>query len=209
MSLLSEFERTISKYLKPSVCLERDVSFRTALGRFSLSYVLHADGESVGLRCGGSRFDEWEDAMILGENSDIRSIYILSLHALEVRLEDALYLLSLVEPHIFTERGLINLLRLSSDDAKAHQQIRPSFLSIIYADERPCCPDGPDVLMLHRHSQRRATPDAGRPFWEGLYEYAKAQVLVNGPCDLERLEERWFEWTQNPRSGFHSRSRRF
>jgi hypothetical protein len=117
------FAYNLDKYVAAQAKISKQKEVQTFCGDFRLDFVAtSANGRSVGIECDGTEFhdesrDEWRDAMILG-SIGLSAIYRFQGPALFYHMEDCLYVLSQWEPHIFSERGRINLKILASDTAR-------------------------------------------------------------------------------------------
>ncbi len=103
--------------------LNPQISVNTLCGRFILDFVINgSNGSRTAIECDGKDFhnfsrDEWRDAMILGEQH-VDVIYRLRGADLVHNITDVLYIMSIEDPYLFSERGLKNLFTLAPGNLK-------------------------------------------------------------------------------------------
>lgn len=164
------------KHASQSVALMSQHRVETLCGAFILDFVMKdQNGYTVGVECDGKEFhnesrDEWRDAMILGENH-VDVIYRVRGRDINFYIEDVLYLLSELEPSVFSERANANLKVFASPEvkmyAKNHDQDHYQFK---YSN-------GSDIGSFKLELRRRIIPGGRRRFWQAAYKYA---VSVGG-----------------------------
>jgi hypothetical protein len=181
-----KFAKSLVKHLDESCEIFPQHEVQTLWGRFKIDFALESCGRTFGIECDGKDFheagrDEWRDSMILG-SSDVAVIYRFRGSDLTYQADDCLYLLSLWEPGVFSERGKINLRTLASEHAKRDWE---------YANNRGASihypPEGSvhaPTVRISRHSFEKSK--AGRCHYSYLFDLAKSA----GPCSLMELIEK-------------------
>lgn len=175
-----EFALHYVKYAADSVLLSPQVKTQTICGLFIVDFVLSTPtGYRVGIECDGKEYhapsrDEWRDAMILGEHH-VDVIYRLRGSDITYHLEDVLYLLSELEPSLFSSRGIINLGCLATHEAREQTKGHDIDNYLIhYQDE--------DIAgSLNVEARRRIVPAGQRRFWQSAYRHAAS--LGGGQLD--------------------------
>ena len=166
------FAENVMKYLDDSAKLTSQVEVDTIRGKFRLDFVVQFKEEKCAFECDGKEFhnafrDEWRDAMILGAGA-VDAIYRLRGSDLVYHLEDCLYIISKWNPSIFSQRGLINLTTLASDEARyRHFDDDVNALVPYWKDST-----GPEPIFIHVERRRRVVPDGKREFWQVEFDYA-------------------------------------
>lgn len=102
----------------PASALLPQRSLRTRWGVFRPDFVMNSAGRCVAVECDGEAFheaepDRWRDALLLGSEV-VDVIYRLEGKAIHWNLHDCLYILAVLEPAVFHERGRLSLERLAS-----------------------------------------------------------------------------------------------
>lgn len=181
------FAYAITKYLADDVLLEKQVAVSTICGRFVVGFILSSPTiRRIGIECDGRDFhdahgDEWRDATILG-GKHVESIYRLRGADITYHLDDLLYIICRLEPEIFSNRGLVNLHTLASDDAKAKSFERSSdWHHIQYASE-----EGGSLLV---ETRRLKIPRGQRRFWQAAFAFAESV----GGGDLDEVMRRYLK----------------
>lgn len=180
--LEDEFVHNLEKYVGELDSFDPQVAVSTICGRFILDFVARAGERAVGFECDGKPYhdrfrDEWRDAMILGAEA-VDTIYRLRGADLYYHMEDCLFVISKLDPWLFSDRGLANLDRLASDEARSFEYDHdPNILMIAY--------EGPSLEPLFITIERRSSlnPEGKRLYWQTAYEYAKSE----GGGDLDAL----------------------
>ncbi|MDA8119685.1 MAG: hypothetical protein M0Z85_06445 [Gammaproteobacteria bacterium] len=170
------------KYLSEVACFRPQWDIQTICGRFVVDFVIESQGgHRVGFECDGKEFhdkarDEWRDAMILGSDA-LDAIYRLRGPDITYHMNDVLFIVSLCEPLLFSERGHLNLRSLASDDA---QQINvdpvETRINITIFDEQ-------EKQLNHIFVERRhkVIPSGHRQFWQSAFAFASE--YGGGPLD--------------------------
>jgi very-short-patch-repair endonuclease len=194
------FAWNLAKYLKPDAKLHKQVEAATLAGTFRLDLVVEYKSEKIAFECDGKEFhgasrDEWRDAMILGD-SHVNTIYRLRGSDVIYHTEDCLYVISCLEPRIFSERGLINLDTLASNSIRNSLRSKMNFdknlakgdrlIVLDYFSDLGCFP--PQFIKMVRET--RHSPKEERAHWKYLYSYA----LKNKGLPLDALIEK--HWTE-------------
>lgn len=122
-----DFAYHIVKYLNANVIFQKQVSATTACGRFRMDFTARQSDRTVGLECDGEVFhnnknycsarDRWRDSLILATGA-VEVIYRFTGKNLVYNMNDCLFILAAYEPQLFSERGLVNLTVLASDEVK-------------------------------------------------------------------------------------------
>jgi len=125
------------KYASEEVDMAPQFEVATLCGHFIIDFVLTtSEGYRVGIECDGREYhdqsrDEWRDAMILGE-SHVDAIYRLRGSDITYYIEDILYLMAVLDPHLFSDRATENLKVLASTEIrqfpKRHSKDRYHFI---------------------------------------------------------------------------------
>lgn len=156
-----EFALNILKYINPEVDFRAQEIIDTTHGRFIIDFVIKIDKcRVIGIECDGKDFhdqyhDEWRDSIILDE-SDVTEIIRIPGTDIVYHLEDILYIISKWNPEIFSERGLLILPRIISDEAVKYDNFplyRANFkmLSEAYEYAQICAYSyGPEGLVANR-----------------------------------------------------------
>jgi very-short-patch-repair endonuclease len=108
------------KYLRVGVKFDRQVDVRTQCGTYRMDFVCNAGGRSVGIECDGQDYhdaerDEWRDALIMATGR-VNAIYRLKGCDIFSEINRVLYLVSLCEESLFSDRGRISLKVLGEGD---------------------------------------------------------------------------------------------
>ncbi len=181
------FAHSITKYLADAVSLKVQVPAPTICGRFVIDFVLSSpEIGHIGVECDGHEFhdarrDEWRDAVILGGNL-VDSMYRLRGSDITYHLDDILYFMGKLEPGLMSERGMLNLRSLSSDEARAHAYTRESDMHHIRYS-------APTEGALKLGVRRTAVPPGQRRFWRDAYRFAESI----GGGDLESVMRQYTE----------------
>src|SRR5205809_6465674 len=112
------FAWALTKHINPDLELQKQVDVDTCVGRFRLDFLATSQSRKIGLECDGREYhsydrDMFRDSIILG-SSPIDAIYRFGGAAINYSLDDALYVLSTVEPFLFSQRGRTNLKQLAT-----------------------------------------------------------------------------------------------
>lgn len=163
------FAWELVKFLPEDADLRPQVKVETQCETYRIDFVCKSGGWTVGFECDGQGFhdeerDEWRDALIMGTGR-VNAIYRIRGRSIFHQIGRALYLVSLYEDKIFSDRGCTNLKLLGNaellsvsrfenrgfleylwypevlahllDDQDSHEQARrPAFLSIAVSTDR-------------------------------------------------------------------------
>lgn len=104
--------------LREDLSIQKQAWVSTIGGRFRLDFLIEHNGRKVAFECDGKNFhdwyrDRWRDALILAD-AQCDVVYRLSGRDLWLRTDDLMYVLSRLEPQLFSERGHMNLRHLAS-----------------------------------------------------------------------------------------------
>jgi hypothetical protein len=174
--LEDDFALNVTKYLEPTLSLIPQYEVKTICGTFRIDFVVQGPSGLTGFECDGKDFhdasrDEWRDAMIMGTKT-VNSIYRLRGADIYYRIEDILYIVSRWNPELFSQRGIVNLERLASPEAKSGLMEVPRSIAIITYknDENDWDENGPVHLCMER--RHLESPRGKRQFWEAAYRFA-------------------------------------
>src|SRR5262249_38098350 len=135
------FAYTVNKHLADDAQIDSQVEVPTQCGVFRLDFVCTAGGRRLGFECDGQPYhdehrDEWGDALIMGTRR-VNDVFRLTGRNIFHDIDRSLYLVSLDEPALFSERGRINLARLGEADMiSVHRFADASFLKYRWYPER-------------------------------------------------------------------------
>lgn len=134
--LEDEFAWQLVKYLEPITGLQYQVKVATPCANVWVDFVVEHGARRIGFEIGtleepsddalpgaGEARERYRDALVLGSGA-LDVLYRFRGADLFYRPADALYLASLWDPVLFTERGCINLHTLASHEARA-ARVRP------------------------------------------------------------------------------------
>jgi hypothetical protein len=116
------FAWAFSKYLSPSVKLQKQAEMRTICGVFRLDFLVSVGNRHIAIECDGKAYhqgdrDEWRDAVLLGDGcADV--IFRFTGRDIHCVGDDCVYLMSIYEKNLFVDRGIVNLRLLASDAVK-------------------------------------------------------------------------------------------
>jgi hypothetical protein len=191
------FAWNLGKYINPDLKLDKQIEVNTPWGIFILDFVVECESERIAFECDGKDFhdverDEWRDAVILGEGH-VDTIYRLRGTDLVHRAEDCLFIISHLEPQIFSNKGRANLETLANDYVKESLARKLSFDNNLAKGTRlmvfECSPRSeyfsPPFICILRES--RHIPDGEISIWESKYTYA----LKNKGMSLDGLIEEY------------------
>ena len=174
------FAYHFDKYKNEEAVLHQQVQVNTICGPYWLDFVATINDKIVGIECDGKDYhdtnrDFWRDSMILGTGA-VDSIYRFSGRDLNYHVNDCLFLLSEVEPEIFSKRGIINLSHLSSAEAREaddnEKYLTEDGLAIFYRKE---IEEESRVFDTFIYVKRRNKKVSGKkdPDWVKYYNFAK------------------------------------
>ncbi len=120
------FYRTFQKYRSYKVAMSK--KFEAAVGRytFHVDFLLRAGPRLVGIECDGKSFRDpprqsWRDAQIVGAGL-AHVIYRLLGRDIVYHIDDALDLIRVREPHLFSERGHANVAQLATRESERRDE---------------------------------------------------------------------------------------
>lgn len=104
------------KHLCPAVQVEKQVEVTTGHGGFRVDFVLSISDSRIAVECDGEDFherfkDEFRDAILLGEGH-FDTIYHFRGCDIFYWSDDCVWLMSMLDPHLFSQRGHLQLERL-------------------------------------------------------------------------------------------------
>ncbi len=164
---------------------QTQVSVPTLCGTFRLDMMATVQNRRIGLEVDGQEYhdeyrDEWRDAMILGDGHADEVIRFRGCDLI-YHLDDCLFLLSKIQPLLFSERQTNVIERLASDRARRFAEGETDWqcgamLSYggAFVDIRRCTIEG-------------LTTGVGREFWAVYYRFA----VENGGGALDSMIDRW------------------
>ena len=161
----NDFAWGLSKYLSDEALLKKQVVSDTHFGRFRIDFVAEIrSGNKVGYECDGREFhdagrDLYRDALIL-DSGTVDSIIRIRGQDIVYRLGDVLYLISLWNPRLFSDRGMDCLERIASDRAKERHTMLDSLASVVYPEDS-WNQKNPLGVMLTRSSRNSYGPGDG------------------------------------------------
>jgi hypothetical protein len=170
----------IVKYLDSSVSLLEQYEVSTICGNFRLDFVVQQNNLKYAIECDGRDYhklqrDEWRDAMILGSGA-LQYIYRLRGTDLYKHIDDCIYLISQNHPYLFSDRGLINLEVLASEESKEQNWRRaPSLLSVIYCDEDGYINENDSIMIFYKSIYQPG-------LWKKYFDWA--QSVGGGQLDI-------------------------
>jgi hypothetical protein len=186
-----DFAYLLMRHSSSEAEMSTHVAVDTICGEFRLAFVVDIGDAKIAFECDENGFkddrtDEWRDAAILGAGM-VDSIYRVRSQDLTDYPEDCLFLISKLEPKLFSERGLIHIDRLASAEAHRHAEyIKPDrwMHMVIYDNFRDRAND-PSCIILYRNS--RLIPEQSTPFWKALFAFAHER----GGGRLDDLVDQW------------------
>ncbi len=136
-----ELERVLCKYTPEGTRVHRQYRVPTYRGTFRLDLVIQIGKSIIGFEADGKEYHDWSrdifrDAIIL-EKTNIDAIYRITGPDVYYRLETALYIISEVNPSLFSDRGRENLWCLSEcrDKLELQTDTEGIYGHYIYVDE--------------------------------------------------------------------------
>jgi hypothetical protein len=170
------FHDQLLKRLPRGVSIEPQVVVRTLCGTFRLDFMVQVDGRRVGLEVDGKEFhddwrDEWRDAMILGDNHADEIIRFRGCD-LTYHLDDCMYLLSRIQPLLFSERQSGVIERLATERAKRFAESADWQAGALLAYGFIEKSRAEYFISIMRRSREGLTLGIGREFWAVLYRFA-------------------------------------
>jgi hypothetical protein len=167
-----EFALTYTKYINENVDFRAQEIVYTKCGQFRIDFIVELeDKRKIGIKCDGEEFhdksrDEWRDAAILGD-TDVYGMYRINGADIQYHLEDVLYILSIWEPQLFSERGRNILKRIASEVILKVKEFDTTMLVVPFTSER-----GVYYLSLERRI-KQYTKHIKTQFWAYAYQVIK------------------------------------
>jgi hypothetical protein len=180
------FDETCFKHLHSKVTAEKQKEIITQYGTFYLDFLLTFEDERIAVECSGNdsseQFrDEFRDAIILGEGY-CETIYHFRDNDLKYYSEDCIWLMSLLDPKLFSRRGHIHLDILHHLDFKIDN--RSENILQVVNDGRKDDEGYPYHFWAFRRSVHLLTlPNPLKYHWKSLYQFA----CENQGLDLNEL----------------------
>jgi len=132
------FAENCFKHLARNVNADKQVKILTKHGYFFLDFLLSTCDCKIGVECDGEQFhkglhDELRDAIILGEGH-VDTIYHFRGCDITYYPDDCVWLMSILDPKLFGERGRFQLDRLHRLELDKNQELanRESFICQIW-----------------------------------------------------------------------------
>lgn len=161
-----------------TVKFDSQLEFKTHHGAFRVDFILVAENsKKVGVECDGRDFhepfrDEFRDAILLGEGH-LDTLYHFRGCDITYYPEDCIWLMSILDPELFSERGRLQLSRLHR--LELNLSSRESYILRNLPGEQK------GVFWAFRRSvdvKSDANP-TGWPHWRALYQFAREHPLLN------------------------------
>jgi hypothetical protein len=110
------------KYINPSACIKNQYPAKVRGYQFAIDFMITVGSHKIGIECDGRQFhsvekDEWRDKLILGAGI-VDSMVRLRGTDINFRLPDALYVMAVWYPGLFSGRGVDNIEKLTTSTAK-------------------------------------------------------------------------------------------
>lgn len=180
------FARSLGRYVNPNLRLDKQIEVNTPWGVFILDFVIECKSKRIAFECDGKDFhnstrDEWRDAMILGEGH-VDTIYRLRGTDLIHHTDDCLFVISTLEPQIFSRRGKVNLEVLASTVIKEDLYFKMS-LDKNSSEGSRLMPLGFPPFFIYLVRESRHIPEGETALWKSHYSYA----LKNRGLALDNL----------------------
>lgn len=178
------------KHLRPDVQVEKQVEVSTGHGRFRIDFVLSVGDRRIAVECDGKDFhesfrDEFRDAILLGEGH-FETVYHFRGCDITYWTDDCIWLMSVLDPQLFSERGHHQLGRLHHSEVDRIRGEAEEFSYSIWDGREP----------FHFRAFRRSIKTASafphlRYHWKVLYALAG---LHSGYSLDNLLENRFALW---------------
>jgi hypothetical protein len=180
------FYDQLLKRLPHGAPLEPQVPVPTLCDMFRLDMLATVQNRRIGLEVDGQEFhdeyrDEWRDAMILGDGQADEIIRFRGCD-LTYHLDDCFYLLSKIQPRLFSERQAGVVERLASDRVRRFAEGETDWqcgAMVSYS--------GGAFVDIRRRTVEGLTTGVGREFWAVYYRSA----VERGGGQLDGMIERW------------------
>lgn len=178
-----------TKYLCSSVAFDTQVELDTRHGQFRMDFVLTDADQKVAVECDGHEFhdpfrDEFRDAILLGEDH-LETIYHFRGCDLTYHAEDCLWLMSILNPNLFSERGRLNLSQLHKLEIVDSLTDGESYMLRGRPGERPYW-FWAFRRNIHLRSNRNPR-NPNWPYWRVLYRF----VCKHPSASLDELVTLW------------------
>jgi hypothetical protein len=180
------------KRLPRGVPLEIQVPAPTLCGTFRLDMLATVQNRRIGIECDGKEYhdeyrDEWRDAMILGDGQADEIIRFRGCD-LTYHLDDCFFLLSKVQPLLFSDRHLQVVERLASDRARRFAEGETDWqcgamVTYGYVEKSRA----EDFVDIRRRTREGQTTGVGREFWAVYHRFASER----GGGSLDEMIQRW------------------
>jgi hypothetical protein len=180
------------KRLPRGTLFQTQVSVPTVCGTFRLDMMATVQNRRIGLEVDGQEYhdeyrDEWRDAMILGDG---HADEILRFRGCDLtyHLDDCFFLLSKIQPLLFSERQTDVIERLASDRARRFAESESDWqcgamLNYGFIEKSRA----EDFIDIRRRTTEGQTTGVGREFWAVYYRFA----AEHGGGALDTMIERW------------------
>lgn len=114
----TELARVLAKYIDDDAAFYKQVPVNTTHGDFRLDFLVENDAGLYAFEADGREFhdysrDMFRDSIIL-DHTDVTAVFRISGRDVNFLLEEALFVVSRIEPRIFSARGRANLEVLAS-----------------------------------------------------------------------------------------------
>jgi len=186
------FYDQLLKRLPREAILDTQVPVDTLCGTFRLDMLATVRDRRIGIEVDGQEYhdeyrDEWRDAMILGDG---RADEIIRFRGCDMtyHLDDCLFLLSKIQPLLFSDRHSYVVTRLASDKAQwfaTHETDCQCGAMITYGYIEESRAE--DIVDIRRRTIEGQTIGVGREFWAVYHRFAVEQ----GGGPLGRLIALW------------------
>lgn len=182
----------LAKRLPAGVLLQTQVPANTLCGTFRLDSMATVQNRRIGIECDGKEYhdeyrDEWRDAMILGDGHTDEIIRLRGCD-LAYHFDDCVFLLSKIQPLLFSGRHIDVVERLASARAKEFAKGETDLqcgASLNYGFIEKSRAE--DSIDIRRRTIEGLTTAVGREFWTIYYRFAVEQ----GGGPLDTMIERW------------------
>ncbi len=197
--LAVRLERVLDLHISEETTLIREFPCPTPWATFRIDLVAQTPTTRIGFECDGKDFhdphrDEIRDSLILGQKC-VDTIYRLPGDQVNFAVHDLLFLVSLYDPSLFTERGRKVLETQACDSVKTHE---PDGYGGMILGGRYDRGDPPRPLVPPRYSMKRSSvtiPSGMKPFWTDVYRHAVShQNLSFADYYALRLAEMKLDW---------------
>ena len=188
-------------HLRPDVHVEKQVEVSTGHGHFRIDFVLSVGDRRIAVECDGKDFherfrDEFRDAILLGEGH-FETVYHFRGCDIVYYPDDCIWLMSELDPHLFSERGRLQLdhlrrLEISESQTLTNQLFMKgsfeSFSCRIWKGNQPY-----HFWAFRRDIYMKSERNPSWPHWKVLYAFAGEH---SGASLDELLENRRASWAE-------------